>query len=77
MPSSLLKTVWNMILIILLIYTATLMPFSICFITNPSTASDRWDIIVNLLFSADIFINFISAIDFDDGTIITNPKLIA
>jgi len=71
MPNSFLRTVWNFILIGLLIYTATFMPFSMCFIDNPSETSKKFDTAVNVLFTIDIFINFISAVDLENGTIVT------
>ena len=77
MPNHHIKTFWNIVLILLLVYTATLMPFNICFIDNPSPSSVAFDNAVNILFGLDIFINFLSAIENSDGTVITKPKLIA
>ena len=71
MPNSFLKTIWNLILIGLLIYTATYMPFSMCFIDTPSPISQKFDQVVNILFTIDIFINFISAVDLENGTFVT------
>lgn len=58
-------------LIALLIYTATYMPFSMCFIDTPSEISQKFDQVVNILFTIDIFINFISAVDLENGTFVT------
>ena len=77
MPNSFLRTVWNFILIALLIYTATYMPFAMCFIDTPSDASQKFDTAVNVLFTMDIFINFISAIDLENGTVVTQLDQIA
>ena len=77
MPNHFIKNIWNVVLIILLFYTATLMPFNICFIDNPSNASVNFDTVVNALFTLDIFINFLSAIEMSDGTLLTRPKAIA
>lgn len=77
MPNSLIRTIWNFILIALLIYTATFMPFSMCFIDTPSERSQTFDTAVNWLFTIDIFINFISAVDLENGTIVTKLDQIA
>jgi len=52
-------------------YTATYMPFSMCFIDEPSKASQTVDSVSNYLFTLDILINFISAVDLENGAIET------
>jgi hypothetical protein len=47
------------------------MPFSMCFIDTPSEMSQKVDQVVNYLFTIDIFINFISAVDLENGTFVT------
>lgn len=69
MPQSFFKSVWNVILIILLVYTATYMPYKICFIDEPSQSSEIVDTVVDVLFAIDIIINFISAVELADGNI--------
>lgn len=66
-----------MLLIILLIYTATYMPYKTCFIDNPSEASEVIDSIVDALFTADIAVNFLSAVEMSDGTVVYQPRKIA
>lgn len=77
MPHSLFKSIWNVVLIILLIYTATYMPYKICFIDDPTYTSEVIDQIVDALFAIDIFVNFMSAVELADGNIAMQPKLIA
>ena len=61
---------WNVLMIGLLVYVATYVPYSVCFI-EPSpngefTTREYVDLIVDLFFMADIFINFISAYENED-----------
>ena len=63
------KAVWNFILVVILIYTATYMPYKTCFIDEPSVGSEAIDWTVDGLFLMDIFVNYISAIEEKDGTI--------
>jgi hypothetical protein len=39
MPNSRFKMFWNLVIIVLLLYTATYMPFQICFISASSTGA--------------------------------------
>lgn len=71
------KSVWNVLLIILLVYTATYMPYKICFVDDSSQASDVVDTLVDCLFAFDIIVNFLSAAEMSDGTIAYQPKVIA
>lgn len=77
MPHSLFKSVWNVVLIVLLIYTATYMPYKICFIDEPTSTSEIIDSVVDWLFAIDIIVNFISAVELADGNIAIQPKPIA
>lgn len=59
------KRTWNILMIFLLIYVATYVPFSICFNDSspddPISGEEILDMCVDGLFLIDIFINFISA----------------
>jgi hypothetical protein len=65
LPDDPIKRFWNVLMIFLLIYVATVVPFVICFsetnTTGIMTYAEIFDIIVDCLFLIDIFINFISA----------------
>lgn len=80
LPEYAFKKYWNLLMIILLIYVATYVPYSICF-NQPSdelTTGEIIDIIVDVLFFIDIIVNFLSA--YDDpksGQQIVDLKLIA
>ncbi len=78
MPQSKFKLAWNIIIILLLLYTATYMPYRICFIDDASTGLLLgWEYLADVLFFLDIFINFISALELPDGTIDPRLKSIA
>lgn len=74
MPGSVFKSIWSVLLIVLLIYTATYMPYKTCFIDDPSAGSEAIDSIVDALFTADIIVNFLSAVEMSDGTIAFQPS---
>lgn len=76
-PESYSKTFWNSILAILLIYTATITPFRICF--SEYILYDKWwwaDTVVDILFFLDIFVNLCSAYVDDDNLLETSRKKI-
>jgi hypothetical protein len=77
MPGNLFKAFWNSVIIFLLVYTATYMPYKTCFIDTPSNESKIFDQVIDGLFTIDIFINFISAVEMTDGSVISSLKDIA
>ena len=63
MPDSKFKMIWNIIIIMLLLYTAIFVPFKIAFIVEADgILTQLFEWLVDILFGIDIFINFISAI---------------
>ena len=76
-PEANIKICWNFVLILLLIYTATVTPFRSCFI-DP-VIYDRWwwvDTVVDLLFFIDVIVNLNSAYINDDNKLETSRKKI-
>jgi hypothetical protein len=76
-PNKIPKTIWNGVLSILLIYTATIMPYKMAFID--SKAGDVWfytDVIVDTLFFCDVCVNLLTAYFDIDGQIITDRRSI-
>lgn len=74
-PDNILKSIWNGIVSILLLYTATIMPLSMAFFE--SDTQDVWfsiDIILDCLFFIDIIITFNSAFYDNCGVLISNRK---
>ena len=78
MPSSSFKIFWNIVIIILLIYTASWMPYQICFVDQTSTGSLLvLEYSIDCLFFLDIVFNFLTAFENPDGTIETRLNYIA
>ena len=74
MPNNNFKLVWNFVIIALLAYSATYMPYNICFIqSSPSIYYQAFEYLVDCLFFTDILVNFISAIEVAEG--IVDPRL--
>ena len=61
MPNSKFKTLWNLIIILLLAYTSTVVPFQVAFVDIDSFATVIFNYIVDILFGIDIIVNFFSA----------------
>jgi hypothetical protein len=67
LPDDPFKRVWNVLVILLLIYVATYVPYDICFGESSDTWNNKeiFDFTVDMLFLTDIFVNFISSYDDD------------
>jgi len=67
--SSKFRILWNIISIIILIYTATVMPFWISFVEEDGIVA--WsltiDTMIDVLFVLDIFVTFLSSYEDKDG----------
>ena len=63
------RVFWNILSIIILLYTATVMPFRIAFVDDDEIViwSIVVDSIIDLLFLLDIFVTFISSYEDKDG----------
>jgi CRP-like cAMP-binding protein len=76
-PTSNFKSIWNICLIMLLFYTATLMPYRLSF--SDKTSRDGWwywDLLLDFGFCIDIVVNCFSAYVNSDGETVTNNRLI-
>lgn len=80
-PKSKIKLMWTPVVVLLLLYTATLMPYVLVFFdiddnewTNPWVV---FQLIVDLLFWFDLIINLISAYYNEEGILIKTQKEIA
>jgi hypothetical protein len=63
MPDDRLKIFWNMVVLFLLSYTATIVPYRTAFEDTPPTFFFYFDILVDILFFMDLFVNMFSAIE--------------
>jgi hyperpolarization activated cyclic nucleotide-gated potassium channel 2 len=67
------KMIWNVILSLLLIYTATVMPFRMAFIDI--VWGDEWfwvEVVINALFFTDFLVNCFSAYYDVEGKLVTS-----
>ena len=61
LPDSKFKMTWNIVVIVLLLYTAVFIPFKIAFIEDDSVEMKVFEYFIDSLFAFDILVNFISA----------------
>ena len=77
-PNGYKKTIWNYIMVFLLVYTATVMPFRLAFIKAPIGSDWFWvETVIDFLFFCDIIVNFFSAFYNSEGKLVVNRKKIA
>jgi len=61
MPTNKFKVGWNVVIIILLAYTSTVVPFQVAFVDIDGFLTVILNYIIDILFGVDIIINFFSA----------------
>lgn len=76
-PTSKFKVIWNILMFLLIVYTAMVVPVRISFVDETTDAWLIADVVMDSLFMIDIFINFISAYEDDSGEIVKSRKRIA
>lgn len=57
-----------MLVILLLVYTATYVPYRVCFVDDNSDFMFIFDTCVDCLFFTDIIFNFFTVIELEDGS---------
>ena len=77
LPENKFKILWNFVILMLLLYTATFVPYRTAFIDDGGTGLNDWEWVVDVLFMADLVITFISAYEDRDKNIEVRLKLIA
>lgn len=77
LPQDCVLKYWSMFMIFLLMYTAIVTPYRVCFVDEVSGTWLGLDIATDVLFAVDICFNFLSAYEENDGTIVTNKWKIA
>ena len=70
MPESLFKKVWNIVIIVLLMYTACFVPYKTSFLDDDTSGLFVWELIVDSLFIIDIFVNFFSGFEDPDSGVV-------
>ena len=77
-PESPFKTIWNIVILFLLIYTVTFMSFQIAFMeTEDSIAWFIFDLIIDSLFLIDVGVNLLSSYYKEDGELEFSHKVVA
>ena len=77
MPDNKFRMAWNLVTMLLLLYTASFVPYRTSFIEVAPSGLVVWEWIVDALFIFDIFINFVSAFENQDKNIEVRLKVIA
>ena len=77
MPNSRFKVFWNIVIILLLLYTATVTPYRTAFIDETSTFMFYFELLTDFLFFLDIIVNFLSAFEGEDGEVVDSYRVIA
>ena len=80
MPHSRTRTIWNFIVLMLLVYTATLVPYRTAFIELEDETNmilPAFDIIVDIMYIIDMGLNFFMAYEDRDKKVETRLKYIA
>jgi hypothetical protein len=80
MPNNPFKKIWDPIIIMVLIYTATYDPYDTCFnLIDPRPGSFVYsiNILINIIIGIDILVNFLTPIELPNDALDTNIKNIA
>ena len=76
LPENKFKMLWNFITMILLLYTASFVPYRTAFIDDSPSSLATLDWVIDSLFMFDILVNFISAYEDRDKNIEVRLKMI-
>lgn len=80
MPQSRVRTVWNFVVLWLLGYTATFVPYRTAYIEKEDETSNffpMFDIFVDFMYTVDLVLNFFMAFEDRDKKLETRMKMIA
>ena len=69
MPKNKRKQIFDLVIVVLLIYTATLVPYFTCFVDDISDFRFVFDLCVDFLFFIDIILNFLTGYELQNGVI--------
>lgn len=75
-PSSVFRSVWNVVVIVLLVYTATMMPFRMAFEEEESFDWQVFEWVLNGLFFVDILVTCFSSYYDDEGKLVVSHQQI-
>ena len=69
MPDSTLLSIWNIVMMLLLLYTATYVPFKTAFVEDSPEYVNNIEFAIDSLFFVDLVVNFISAYENNDKNV--------
>ena len=75
-PRSLIKRGWSLFLAVLLLYVATVMPFTMAFVDTDDGAWFYFNLCLDAAFLTDVVINMFSAYYDEDNRLVTNRRKI-
>ena len=75
-PDCLFMTIWNIIILLLMIYTGLIMPYRICFTENDTTFWRAFETTIDFIFIFDILINLNLGYKNEENEYITNRFMI-
>lgn len=76
-PGSTLKTLWSVLYLVLMFYTAFIMPYKLAFLQEDRNSPDFWvDAGIDALFFIDILVRLNSAYIDSQGNVVTSRKVI-
>ena len=76
MPGTNCNIIWTIVVLLLLLYTATVTPFAVVFVDDPPLAFLIWEGFIDCLFMIDICINFFTPY-YSHGLLVTDKTKIA
>ena len=79
-PTSNFKIVWQLVICCIVVQTAILTPVRVAFIDDDSTIEQIWlysDLVYDVIFLVDIFLNFITIVELENGSQVCDRKEIA
>lgn len=78
LPDTKFSRVWNVVIMVLLCYTATFLPISVAFYDVDPPALTIFELFIDALFFIDVYVNMVSAyVDRNTGYIEVNFRKIA
>lgn len=71
-PNKPFKKYWSFVILVLLLFTAVITPYTISYVDQADPAWDITMLVIDFVFALDILVNFVSAYHDPEGILITN-----
>jgi len=76
LPRNRFRRLWELSVITMLLYVVVTVPVRVCFNIQPEGAADMFDLLIDVLFILDVFINMICAYHSRTGELVVSQRLI-